>query len=162
LTLALGWNKSSRRDWLLEKSVELGATQLLFWQADRSQGTIPAVPKPRWTDRMIQAAKQCGATWLPTVNTLNSIDEVIFSAKTYDQCLLLWESPSATTLLSPDMLAQGKTIAVFGPEGGLEDKETTQFMTKGFTSVSLGSTILRWETAALHCLSLAHFARQSG
>ena len=38
VTLALGWNKSSRRDWLLEKSVELDALGLTFWQAARSQG----------------------------------------------------------------------------------------------------------------------------
>lgn len=39
--LALGWNKSSRRGWLLEKSVELQASGVVFWQAARSQGRVP-------------------------------------------------------------------------------------------------------------------------
>ena len=65
--LALGWSKAGRRDLLLEKAVELRAGGLVFWRAERSQGDLPEAPKPGWAATMIQAAKQCGETWLPDV-----------------------------------------------------------------------------------------------
>uniref|UniRef100_UPI0025B89924 RsmE family RNA methyltransferase n=1 Tax=Desulfonatronospira sp. TaxID=1962951 RepID=UPI0025B89924 len=40
LHLALGWNKSSRRSWLLEKAVELGVWRLVFWTGKNSQGRM--------------------------------------------------------------------------------------------------------------------------
>ncbi len=160
LTLALGWNRSSRREWLLEKSVELEAGALLFWQALHSQGRIPPEPKAKWKERLIQAAKQCANPWLPTLSCASSINELLTLSSEFEQRLLLWESSQATTLLTPKMFAQGKTIAVIGPEGGLDKDEAETLIAGGFTPVTLGTTILRWETAALHCLSLSFFARQ--
>ncbi len=162
LTLALGWNRSSRREWLLEKSVELGSGALLFWQASHSQGRIPLKPKDKWKDKLIQAAKQCANPWLPALSCASGIDELLTLGSGFEQKLLLWESSQATTLLAPEMLAQGKTIAVIGPEGGLDKAEAKALIAGGFMPVTLGSSILRWETAALHCLSLSFFARQPG
>lgn len=161
LTLALGWNKSSRRDWILEKSVELGADEIVFWQTIRSQGKVPAQPKDTWNDRLIQAAKQCGASRLPRLQTRSSAEELIHFSADYEQKILLWEAGERIPLLSPTMLSKGKTIAIVGPEGGLDAHEATQFQDAGFIPVTLGASILRWETAALHCLSLAFYASQS-
>lgn len=161
LTLAVGWGKSKRRNYLFEKAVELHAQGIVFWEGVRSQGRQPDFPKNTWHDKLVQAAKQCGNPFLPEVRTVDGgVAGVIGIASAYDQCYLAWESNDATELLSPKHLQSGKTLIVIGPEGGMEDDEARYLLEKGFSAVTLGDTILRWETAAAYCLSLGWFARQ--
>lgn len=161
LTLALGWNKSSRRDWLLEKAVELQAGGLAFWRAERSQGEPPGMPKDSWRDKLVQAAKQCGALWLPELSVLpDGLDGLLRFAQGFERCYLLWESGQAGTVLRPGELVQGRVLAVLGPEGGLTEDEAGRLVRAGFQARSLGRSILRWETAALLCLGAVHLARQ--
>jgi 16S rRNA (uracil1498-N3)-methyltransferase len=161
LVLALGWNKTGRRDLILEKSVELGALGLIFWQARRSQGQVPAAAKDSWREKFVQAAKQCGNPWLPELSVLPAgaagLPEI---ARGFDRCYLLWESQPAPALPDLAALARGRTLAVLGPEGGLDPDEVETLTAAGFRPVSLGRRVLRWETAALLCLGLGFFARE--
>ena len=155
ITLAIGWGKSKRRSYLFEKTVELNGLGIAFWQASRSQGTVPAEPKGPWEDKCIQAAKQCGNTHIPTLSTLpGGVNDLISFARNFDQCYLAWESDEASIPLSPSLLANGCSLVVIGPEGGLEDAEARQLIKADFSPVTLGDSILRWETAATYCLSL--------
>lgn len=160
VTLALGWNKASRRDWLLEKAVELGALGLVFWQAARSQGDMPREPKDGWTDKCVQAAKQCGSSWLPDITIVEGgVDGLARVAADFTGCYVLYEGAPQTALLDPARLAAGRSLLVLGPEGGLDEREAAQLAEAGFAWASLGPLPLRWETAALSCLALAHHAR---
>lgn len=159
VTLALGWNKSSRRDWLLEKGVELGALGLLFWQAARSQGEVPGEPKDSWADKCVQAAKQCQAVWLPRLGVVSGgVEGLVRLAADYDECSVLYEGAAPEMLLDPMRLATGRSLVVLGPEGGLEEREAARLAQAGFVWASLGPRPLRWETAALSCLAQAHHA----
>jgi len=159
VALALGWNKSSRRDWLLEKSVELGALGILFWQAARSQGEMPREPKPSWREKCVQAAKQCQSAWLPELGiVLGGVEGLVRIAPDYDRCYLLYEAADAAALLDPTRIAAGRSLVVLGPEGGLEQREAARLKDAGFILAGLGPRPLRWETAALSCLALAHHA----
>lgn len=159
VALALGWNKASRRDWLLEKGVELGALGVIFWQAARSQGDMPGHPKDAWREKCIQAAKQCHAAWLPELSVLpGGVDGLVRIAADFDGCYLLYEAASQEALLDPARLASGRSLVVLGPEGGLEEREAARLAEAGFHQLSLGPRPLRWETAALSCLALAHHA----
>lgn len=161
LTLAIGWGKSKRRNYLFEKMVELKGAGVLFWQAKRSQGFMPENPKDTWQDKCIQAAKQCGNPYLPRLEVLSGgLAELQECADSYDHSFVAWESEIATTPLSPGHLASGRSLVVIGPEGGLEDDEANALIDSGFTPVTLGKSLLRWETAASYCLSLAWFAIQ--
>ncbi len=62
VTVACGWNKSSRRGFLFEKAVELRAGGVAFWQSARSQGGMPDCPKDVWTEKCVQAASSNAAT----------------------------------------------------------------------------------------------------
>lgn len=160
LTVALGWSKSSRRGWILEKSAELQAAGILFWQAKRSQGALPVV-KESWQEKLIQAGKQCGSNWLPELDCIKGgVAGLCEYADRFENKLLLWESNRASTLLCTEGLTKGSTLAVIGPEGGLDDQEADMLLARGFSAITLGASILRWETAALHCLSLAFHAAQ--
>ncbi len=158
--LALGWNKAGRRDWLLEKAVELRAGGLVFWRAERSQGDLPEAPKPGWTATMVQAAKQCANPWLPEIRMApGGWGELAALGSGFDRKALLWESADGESLVSPaDLAAPGGCLAVLGPEGGLAAGEARGLIQAGFAPVSLGPGVLRWETAALAVLCLAFWA----
>ncbi len=177
--LAIGWNKASRRGWILEKAVELGAAGLIFWQASRSQGRVPDQPKEGWTDHLVNAAKQCGNPWLPTITTVpEGPDEVIrlcsnlsnqASLQASSQAtpesgnFLIWESASPSDLFDPGQLpSSGPAVLVLGPEGGLAENEAQSFIGNGYLPRSLGRSTLRWETAALLCLGLCYWSIQGG
>lgn len=161
VTLALGWNKAARRGALLEKAVELEASGIAFWQAARSQGALPAVPKPSWTEKSAQAAKQCENPWLPDYHVVSGGAAGLAAfARGFDRCYLLWESEAASELIGLDDLGAGNVLVALGPEGGITDDEARILTSAGFTPRSLGRRVLRWETAALHCLGLAFHARQ--
>jgi 16S rRNA (uracil1498-N3)-methyltransferase len=161
MTLAIGWGKSKRRDYLLEKVVELQGNGVIFWQAMRSQGGLPDDPKATWSEKFVQAAKQCGAVRLPELETVSGgVDGLLSMAGEFDRCYLAWEAEEATTPLSPDMLSKGRTLVVIGPEGGFDPAEADKLIKAGFGPVTLGPSILRWETAAVYCLSLAMFGAQ--
>jgi len=158
--LALGWNKSARRGWLLEKSVELDASGILFWESERGQGAMPASPKETWLTQLIAGAKQCGNPWLPELAMIpGGAPGLIAHSRQFDQRVLLWESPELRQPLAPSTLAApGKRLFVLGPEGGLTDAEASLFIEAGFTAVTLGPRALRWETAALLSLGLCWWA----
>lgn len=154
LTLAVGWSKGLRRGFLLEKAVELGASAIWFWQAARSQGDIPEEGKQGWDRQLAAAAKQCGAVWLPGIRTFRGPLDVARAAKDMGSRVLCWEKEDAR-LMDPEALVDSRgSVAVLGPEGGLDDKEARLFLDHGFTPVSLGPSILRFETAATFVLSL--------
>lgn len=159
VVLALGWNKSKRRDWLLEKAVELGALGIVFWRARHSQGKPPPSPKENWQEKLIQSAKQCGSVFLPTLEVVEDISGVTMMSGAFDTTLMAWEKANTDNLLGPERLT-GKTLVVFGPEGGFDEQETDALLEKDFEAVSLGNSILRWETAAIHTLSLALYSRE--
>jgi 16S rRNA (uracil1498-N3)-methyltransferase len=160
VTLALGWNKASRRDWILEKGVELGAHGILFWRAARSQGDLPAAPKATWREKCLQAAKQCQCARLPHLGVVEGgVEGLLRVAPEFDGCYVLYECAGANALLRPERLVRGRSLVVLGPEGGIEQREAERLASAGFVMAGLGPRPLRWETAALCCLALAHHAQ---
>ncbi|MFP5258156.1 MAG: 16S rRNA (uracil(1498)-N(3))-methyltransferase [Acidobacteriota bacterium] len=157
LHLAAGFSRSARRDFFLEKAVELGACGIVFWQAERSQGRMPEAPKEAWTAGLIAAAKQCGAARLPSLSLAASAAALAAdpAGHGFARRFLLWEDPAVARHLTPADLAEpGDTLCVVGPEGGLTEAEAQTFIAAGFVPVTLGERVLRWETAALAVLSL--------
>ena len=161
ITLAIGWNKSSRRNWILEKSVELQTRGLIFFQSEFSQGKVPSEIKESWDEKLIAAAKQCGNPWLPELTTVSgSLEKLIKSAAPYSNKLFLWEKADNDTVPDNSVFAAESTLAVIGPEGGFSQREAELLIENGFKPLSLGQSILRWETAALLCMGTAYLEKQ--
>lgn len=162
-TLAVGYGRGLRRGWLLEKAVELEAGGVWFWQAARSQGKVPEETKETWFAQMAAGAKQSNNPWLPELRTMpRGVADLLARKNDFDKTYLLWEGDTKGNLLTLEDLAPGgKSLFVLGPEGGFADKEVTVLASGGFTPVSLGNRVLRWETAAMLCLGLAWWARQT-
>lgn len=161
-TLAVGYGRSIRRGWLLEKAVELESAGIWFWQADRSLGKVPGETKETWFAQMASGAKQSNNPHLPELKTLpGGVDELVRAALPFEHKYILWEGDTGGRFLSPEELrCSGDALFVLGPEGGFTDREIAALTHGGFTPVSLGNRVLRWETAAMLCLGLTWWARE--
>lgn len=161
--LAAAYTKAARRSFLLEKAVELNAGGLWFWQAEHSQTALPDLPREHWQAQLIAGAKQSLNPWLPELRMLpGGAGEVAARGKSFARRFLLWEEALHQDMLNFAQLAPGpeneNTLFVMGPEGGLSRTEADLFLAQGFTPVSLGRRVLRWETAAVLCLGLCWWA----
>jgi 16S rRNA (uracil1498-N3)-methyltransferase len=76
--------------------------------------------------------------------------------------ILLHEPGEHCPVLGLDQVGRkGNTVYVIGPEGGFDPQETEMLIQAGYASASLGERPLRWETAAIMCLSLHRFCSVS-
>ncbi len=156
LHLALGWNKSSRRFWLLEKAVELRAWKIIFWSAKNSQGDMDRTRAENWHKRLLAAAKQSRNPWVPELIFIpGGVTELTSYARELPCRIVLWEQERRNNLLDIYLRSKDQERAVVvGPEGGIDPREHQALNAAGFDSATLGPGVLRWETAALSVLCL--------
>lgn len=161
--LAVAWTKAARRSWLMEKAVEFHAAGIWLWQSDRSQTPVPDEVKESWQAQLIAGAKQCENPWLPELRTFpKGASELAEAANSsFAQRLLLWEDQNTGAMLDySHITCTGKTLYIIGPEGGLTEREVNIFKEAGCTPLSLGNSVLRWESAAMLCLGLQFWGSQ--
>lgn len=143
--------------WLAEKATELGIASWrpAMWRRSRSVSPrgegVSFQAKVR--ARMASALTQSRGAWLPALHPDATLDRAIAAAPTGARFLL---DPSGEPLLSQSMSAP-ITLAV-GPEGGVEPEERDALIAAGFVPASLGSTTLRFETAAIAALAITRSA----
>lgn len=161
-TLAAGFSKALRRGWFMEKTVELEASAVWFWQGDYSQAALPDAEKSQWKAALVAGAKQCETARLPELAMLpGGVAGVIERRSEFDRAFMLYEGDTGGRLLGRDDLAfRGRLLLVVGPEGGFSPAEAAALAAADILPVSLGSRILRWETAAVLTLGMAWWARQ--
>lgn len=143
--------------WLAEKAAELGATSWrpILWRRSRSVSPrgegVNFQAKVRV--RMEGALAQAESAWLPQSFPEANLERAILAAPRGDRVVL---DPAGVPLVGPQAapLSQPLVLAV-GPEGGIERDELADLERAGFRRVSLGPTILRFETAAMAALSMA-------
>jgi 16S rRNA (uracil1498-N3)-methyltransferase len=154
--MALAVGKAVRRGFFLEKAVELGADAIWIWQAQYSQNKLVPSWEKTWKSQMIAGAKQCKNPWLPELRTFpQGIEAALDAASGADHKILLWEMQDGIPMLTAEMTGrEGVSVYLIGPEGGFSPMELTATKTAGFAAASLGTRVLRCETAATLCLGL--------
>ena len=145
-----GLPKQEKMEWIVQKSVELGAYQI-----------VPAAKKQeRWQEISRNAAKQSGRSVIPEVIPVCTFKEALEQAKQLDVILVPYECAEGMketkTLL--EKIGPGQSVGIFiGPEGGFEEAEIEQALAAGAHTITLGKRILRTETAGLTTLSVLMF-----
>ncbi|SID98783.1 16S ribosomal RNA methyltransferase RsmE [Mycobacteroides abscessus subsp. abscessus] len=92
-----------------------------------------------------------------------SMKELIDLGKGYDRKVIAYEEDakdgesSAFASLLSGMEKGQSLLMVFGPEGGLSEKEVALLKDNGFLSCGLGPRILRTETAPLYALAAVSY-----
>lgn len=155
LVLAAGLIKADRWEWLIEKAVELGATEILPLACARSQtGAEEAAKKAaRWEKIILSAAKQCERGVIPAFRKPVAVADFLASLPPASENVARWAFIERAEGKRP-VSASGGAVAAIGPEGGFEGRETALLGDAGFTPATLGERILRAETAAVAALAL--------
>jgi 16S rRNA (uracil1498-N3)-methyltransferase len=148
--------KGDRQKWLVEKLTELGVSQLVPLLTSRGVVQPGDNTAARLRRGVIEASKQCGR------NRLMEIAEPVAVADWFQQVPpdgpRLLADPQGEPLSHSNPVPARITFAI-GPEGGFTPAEVTAACEAGWRRVSLGSSILRIETAAIalaaRCIGLA-------
>lgn len=158
--------KERKLDELVRPLSELGVTAFGAVFTERS---IPAPDAKRlagrierWRKLAVEALKQCRSGVLMQVLDTQTFDEAVKACKDYDVKLLLWESAEISLKQTLSMfLANRKCIGsvavMLGPEGGFSPREAGLAQEYGFVPVSLGTRILRSQTAALATAAIVQY-----
>lgn len=144
--------KKARTDFIVEKAAEMGAARILPVQTDHTNSD--RIRQDRLQAHAIEAAEQCGGTFVPPVADLAPLSRLLDG---WDPARrILWADESragpAQTLAG---LPPGPWAILIGPEGGFSAGERARLSRLPFvTPVSLGPRILRADTAAVAALAL--------
>ena len=152
ITLVLAVFKFDRMEWAIEKCTELGVARIVPIIARRTDAHLAAASAKRvdrWQRIARQAAEQSRRAAPPEIAVPVKLAAALDQAGALR--IVLAESEEQTLLrdvVKPQTAADGIVLAV-GPEGGWTESELQSFRQSGWTSASLGNTILRAETAAI-------------
>ncbi len=155
VTLYLALIKFDRFEWGVEKATELGVTAIVPVNAERSErGLFEGSRKrvERWRRIAKEASEQSRRLRVPEIG-----EAVHLRDMTGDEGgTKIWfdERPGAPPLLEVlKARREDATAFLIGPEGGWADPERDSFAAAGWTAASLGTLVLRTETAV--CAALA-------
>ena len=149
-----------RMEWLLEKATEIGFDEVSLLDCKFSERKTV---KPERLERIIvAAAKQSHKAWLPKLNPMVAFKDFVaahpeghrYIAHCYDEYAKV-DLFDQLRSLPP---TEDATVLI-GPEGDFSTDEVEMAMANGFTSVSLGSSRLRTETAGLAAVMMFQLAR---
>lgn len=165
MTLLLSIVKFDMFEWAIEKATELGVNRIVPLAAARSEkGLLAAAEKraERWNKLLFEASQQSRRVKLPAIDLVQKPAKA-FSDADAELKVMLSERVGARGLRA---VLEGRptksvTLAV-GPEGGWIEDEFAAAARHGFVEASLGSLILRTETAVTVSLAAVNYALEPG
>lgn len=157
ITLYQALPKNDKMDLIVQKSVELGVFKIVPIETSRciSKPSEKSISKKieRWQKIAKEAAKQSGRGIIPNISSPLKLDEAISKIKDYDKSLVFYENGGEK--IKNSLKTYDKNISIFiGPEGGFETEEIDKLKSFGATISTLGTRILRTETASLAAISV--------
>jgi 16S rRNA (uracil1498-N3)-methyltransferase len=163
VTLGIALINSQHLEWAIQKATELGVARvsLLITRRTVVQPRSERITKQltRWQNVAREAAQQSMRWEIPDVAPPETLSQWCTRHAHTDRRFVLWEN-SQGVVLRKELRSGPKpsTVAVaIGPEGGFDADEVKFANDKGFAIVSLGSRILRTESAALTALTLIQY-----
>jgi 16S rRNA (uracil1498-N3)-methyltransferase len=151
-------------EWAIEKVTELGVsriTPILARRTEKHLAQSSAKRVERWRRIALEASKQSRRTTIPEIANPAALQSAIELESTTAIRILLSETEQATTLsaalessLGISEAARQETAIAIGPEGGWTHEEISLFIQHQWQPVTLGSRILRAETAAIAAIAI--------
>ncbi|MBM3926412.1 MAG: 16S rRNA (uracil(1498)-N(3))-methyltransferase [SAR202 cluster bacterium] len=154
ITLCQGIMKSDKFDWVLQKGTEVGISEFVPMVSKRSVPKRSDAESPgkraRWAKIIAEAMEQSGRSRLPVLHPATTFDDACALATPNSLALIPWEEARGRglkqVLTTP---IPHRVLLYIGPEGGFDSSEVQHAQSLGIHPVSLGSRILRAETAGL-------------
>ena len=158
--------REQKMDWIIQKSVELGAHEIWPLQADHAVVRIrpeeAAKKSARWQAIAMGACKQSGNPWMPLIAPVRGLGDVLKALPSSGAACFGALQENAIPL--PSLLGRLRAencpqIALFiGPEGDFSAGEVSALLAAGVQPVTLGPIVFRVETASLFILSAVQYA----
>lgn len=144
--------KKARTDFIVEKAAELGVARILPVQTDHTNAE--RIRQDRLQAHAIEAAEQCGGTFVPKVAPLVPLARLL-DGWDGDRRILWADEARAGPAETLAGLPPGPWAILIGPEGGWSPAERSRLSgMAAVTPVALGPRILRADTAAVAALTL--------
>src|SRR5215213_10301724 len=153
---------------IIQKATELGAARIVPILSERVvihlEGEDAKAKAEKWQHVAIEAMKQCGNPWLPKVDAPVSLKAFLARAEKFELavvgCLLPGSSHPRHWVekFRAEHQRLPKSIGIWiGPEGDFSEAEYEAITRSGALPITLGSLVLRVETAATYCLSVMNY-----
>lgn len=145
--------KKARTDFIVEKAAEMGAARIMPVQTEFTNSE--RIRQDRLQAHAVEAAEQCGGTFVPEVADLQRLDRVLDGWPEGRQLMFCNEAEVGSALR---LAANEKGLPwaiLIGPEGGFSQRERARLTALPYAHVvSLGPRILRADTAAVAALTM--------
>jgi len=163
VSIYMAFPKGDKLEHVIQKATELGAYEIVTFPSARcvSKPDEKSLKKKldRWQKIAASAAEQSGRGIIPNVVVLPSFTDALKRAAAADMPIMFYENEHATTLRMALESTEYYSVSLLsGPEGGLETREVELAKEAGLRICTLGSRILRCETAPLCALSAVMYA----
>lgn len=160
ITIAQSLVNEQKMDFILQKTCELGVSEIIPIQTSRSIINLKGKEEKklmRWNKIVKEASEQSKRNKIPTVNKVMTLKELI--NLDYDYKLLCAVNEMTTTIkrVLSNIKSCDRILFVIGPEGGFSKEEERLLIDNGFTSISFGKRVLRSETASIYIMSIINY-----
>lgn len=161
VTIVQSLVKEQKMDYILQKTTELGVNEIIPYEANRSLIKIEHKQDKkidRWQKIIKEASEQSKRTYIPKIYPAIDLSNLV-KLSDYDMkflCTVNETSQNLKKLLSKDLIG-AKILFVIGPEGGFTEEEEQKLLNNNFIPVSLGSSVLRTETASVFIMSVIRY-----
>ena len=163
VTVASGFPKGDKLEFITQKVTELGASQIWAFPADWSVAKWDGKKLGKKVEKLekiaLGAAEQSKRNLVPSITLFEKKADFLAQLDQFDRIVVAYEESAkegeaAALIQAVSSLEKGsKLLFIFGPEGGLSPAEIESFEAKGAILAGLGPRILRAETAPLYALS---------
>jgi 16S rRNA (uracil1498-N3)-methyltransferase len=168
VALAQAITKPKAFEIILQKATELGVSEIIPLQSERTVSQIDddkaETRVQKWRSIVIEAAKQCGQNWLPTIQPIQKPKQFLTNTVPAYRLKLIASLQAERRGLRDTLRGQiaqagipESLIIMIGPEGDYTPAEIGDARAAGFLPVSFGPIILRSETAAIYALSALNY-----
>lgn len=154
LYLAQSPLRSEAQTLVIEKATELGIAAIYPIYTDNCSLKKSVIEQKivKWQNTMYSASKQCERANIPTCYPLSTLEDVVNLQK-FNRVIALCERNTESSLkkyLRNNPIEKGHNVLIIiGPEGGFSDSEFEYFKINSIPMLSLGSLILKAETAVI-------------
>lgn len=161
VTIVQSLVKEQKMDYILQKTTELGVSEIIPYMATRSLIKLDNKQDKkieRWQKIVKEAAEQSKRNTIPTVTNAMTLSNLV-NLSDYDIkfiCSTNETSQNIKKVLS-NLSGSVRILFVIGPEGGFTEEEERRLIENGFISLSLGNSILRTETASTFIMSVVRY-----
>ncbi|HFU4090559.1 TPA: 16S rRNA (uracil(1498)-N(3))-methyltransferase [Streptococcus suis] len=170
VTIATGFPKGDKLEFVAQKATELGMAALWAFPADWSVVKWDGKKLGKKVEKLEKiaqgAAEQSKRNRIPAIRLFEKKTDFLAQLTGFDQIILAYEEAAkageqANLVKALSGLETGQSVLVIvGPEGGVSPEEVAAFEGAGAVKTGLGPRILRAETAPLYALSAISYATE--